>query len=411
MAGASSGLPSDFTDPVAMTEALIRCPSVTPADGGALDLVSSALTGLGFEVERLDFGGGGRPLIGNLYARLGTARPNLCFAGHTDVVPVGDLTRWTHGPFEAATEDGQIYGRGACDMKSAIAAFVAAVARHRQAGAPLPGSISLLITGDEEGPSIDGTRAVVDALSARGEHIDHALVGEPTSKDTVGDTIKIGRRGSLTVRLTVVGVQGHVAYPQDADNPLPVLARLAERLSAHELDRGLPAFDPSNLEIIDFHVGNDTTNLIPAKGRLTFNVRFNPLWTGEKLIGHLKRVVGELLDRPDRTLEWDVHISSEPFLTEGGAFTGVVARAIEAVTGTKPHLSTGGGTSDARFLKTICPVLEAGLVGRTMHQVDERVAVADIEQLTQVYQSLISAYFAKFAQSTGDARGRSNADG
>ncbi|MGI8839404.1 MAG: succinyl-diaminopimelate desuccinylase, partial [Caulobacteraceae bacterium] len=329
-------------DPVALTRALIRRPSVTPADAGAMDIVQGALEGLGFACRRMTFGE-----IENLYARRGAARPNLCFAGHTDVVPAGDVAAWTHPPFEAAARDGMLYGRGAVDMKSAIAAFIAAAAATLAKGEP-DGSISLLITGDEEGVAEHGTKAVVAALAAEGEVIDHCLVGEPTSSAVFGDTIKIGRRGSIGAEIAVEGVQGHVAYPHRAANPVPVLIALLARLQARVLDHGFDGFQPSNLEITTIDVGNPAGNVIPARATARLNIRFNPAHSGEALAAWLAEEARAANLGFTGQVILTTRISGEAFLTEPGPFTAVVAGAVEAVTGARPELSTTGGTSDAR---------------------------------------------------------------
>ncbi len=377
-------------DPVELSRDLIRRNSVTPADGGAMDIVQRALEGLGFACRRMRFGE-----IENLYARLGTNSPNLCFAGHTDVVPVGDAAAWTAGPFEAALRDGVLIGRGAVDMKSAIAAFIAAVGQVLENGPPA-GSLSLLITGDEEGIAVDGTKAVVAALAAQGEVIDHCVVGEPTSSAAMGDMIKIGRRGSINATITVEGKQGHVAYPQRAANPLPVLIRYLAAVQARALDDGYLGFQPSNLEVTTIDVGNPATNVIPGTASARLNIRFNPDHTGDSLAAWLT-------DEGDKAgagfagkVTVATHISGEAFLTEPGDFVAVVSGAVAAVTGVTPELSTTGGTSDARFIRALCPVVEFGLVGTTMHAVDERAPVSEIVALRDVYRRLIGDYFAKF---------------
>jgi len=378
-------------DPVALTQALIACASVTPADEGAMDIVHRALEGLGFTCRRMRFGE-----IENLYARLGTATPNLCFAGHTDVVPVGDAAAWSHGPFEAVIEDGVLFGRGAADMKSAIAAFIGAAARVVARGKPA-GSISLLITGDEEGVAEQGTKAVVAALAAEGEVIDHCIVGEPTSSAVLGDMIKIGRRGSIGAEITVQGKQGHVAYPDRAANPVPVLVALLGRLQARALDEGFEGFQPSNLEITTIDVGNPAGNVIPAAATARLNIRFNPAHTGEALAAWLieeGRLAGEGFSG---SVVVTPRISGEAFLTAPGPFTKLVAGAVEAVSGVKPQLSTTGGTSDARFIRTLCPVVEFGLVGATMHAVDERAPVDEIAALSAIYERVVDDYFAAVA--------------
>jgi succinyl-diaminopimelate desuccinylase len=374
-------------DPVELTRDLIRKPSVTPADEGAMDVLERALAGLGFHCRRMRF-----ETIENLYARLGTAAPNLCFAGHTDVVPTGSTEAWSSGPFEAEVKDGVLYGRGAVDMKGGIAAWVAAVSRLL-AGGELPGSLSFLITGDEEGPALHGTKRVVEALMAEGEVIDACVVGEPSSQQALGDMIKIGRRGSLNSWITVHGKQGHVAYPDRAANPAPVLARLLARLADHRLDDGYQGFQPSNLEITTIDIGNPATNIIPAEAKARLNIRFNPNHTGDGLIAWLNSVAGEAQAASGLRIELEHLCSGDAFLTEPGPFIAGVQDAVEAATGRRPEASTTGGTSDARFIRAMCPVLELGLVGQTMHQIDERAPVAEIEALTEVYRTVIRTYF------------------
>ncbi len=382
-------------DPVDLAQALIRRPSVTPADAGAMDVLQETLEAIGFSCRRLRFG-----QIENLYARRGTAAPNLCFAGHTDVVPVGDADAWTSGPFQAEIKDGLLTGRGAVDMKSAIAAFAAAaaavIAREARTGAA-SGSLSLLITGDEEGVATEGTVKVVQALKAEGEGIDHCLVGEPTSSAVLGDMMKVGRRGSLNAWITVEGKQGHVAYPDRAANPIPVLVRLLDRLQSHVLDDGYPQFQPSNLEVVDLTVGNAASNIIPARAEARLNIRFNPSHTGETLVRWLKEHCKAAERGFDGRISLRAAISGEAFLTEPGRFTQVVAAAVKAVTGQTPELSTSGGTSDARFIRALCPVIEFGLVGATMHKVDEAAPVQEIRDLARIYEHLIDGYFAAFA--------------
>jgi succinyl-diaminopimelate desuccinylase len=378
-------------DPVALTQDLIRRPSVTPADEGAMDIVEKTLAGLGFACRRMKFGE-----IENLYARYGTARPNLCFAGHTDVVPVGDAAAWSQGAFDARIVDGVLIGRGAVDMKSAIAAFAAAAAKAIDAG-QVKGSLSFLITGDEEGVATHGTKMVVEALAAEGEALDHCIVGEPTSAETFGDMVKIGRRGSVNVEIAVTGVQGHVAYPHRAANPVPVLIRLLARLQDHVLDKGYQDFQPSNLEVTKIDVPNTATNVIPGHAWARLNIRFNPAHTGQSLVDWIEgeaRAVGEGFAG---AIAVTPQISGEAFLTETGAFTDLVSDAVKAATNRTPELSTSGGTSDARFIRALCPVVELGLVGKTMHAVDERAPVAEIRMLQAVYESLIEQYFARFA--------------
>jgi succinyl-diaminopimelate desuccinylase len=374
-------------DPVALTRDLIRRPSVTPADEGAMDVLERALTGLGFQCRRMKFED-----IENLYARRGTASPNLCFAGHTDVVPTGSTEAWSSAPFEAEVKDGILYGRGAVDMKGGIAAWVAAVSQILAEG-EVPGSLSFLITGDEEGPALHGTKRVVQALMAEGEVIDACVVGEPSSQHALGDMIKIGRRGSLNTWITVHGKQGHVAYPDRAANPVPVLARLVARLADHRLDDGYEAFQPSNLELTTLDVGNTATNLIPAGARGRLNIRFNPNHTGESLMAWLNAEAGRAQAESGLRIELEHLHSGDAFLTQTGPFVTAVQDAVEASTGRRPEASTTGGTSDARFIRAMCPVLELGLVGQTMHQIDERAPVAEIEALAEVYRAVIGRYF------------------
>jgi len=376
-------------DPVALTRDLIRKPSVTPADEGAMDVLERALTGLGFHCRRMKFEN-----IENLYARLGTASPNLCFAGHTDVVPTGSAEAWSSGPFEAEVRDGILYGRGAVDMKGGIAAWVAAVS-HILAEGDVPGSLSLLITGDEEGPALHGTKRVVETLMAEGEVIDGCIVGEPSSFHLLGDMIKVGRRGSLNSWITVHGKQGHVAYPDRAANPAPVLAKLLAALDRHVLDDGYPEFPPSNLEITTIDIGNPATNVIPAEARARLNIRFNPTHTGDDLIAWLNAMAGEAQAASGLQITLEHLCSGDAFLTEPGPFITGVQDAVEAVIGRRPEASTVGGTSDARFIRAMCPVLELGLVGQTMHQIDERVPVNELEALTGVYRRVIETFFAR----------------
>jgi len=375
-------------DPVQLTRDLIRRPSVTPVDAGAMDMLHALLEGMGFAVRRMPFEG-----IENLYARRGTAGPNLCFAGHTDVVPTGAPEAWSADPFEAELREGVVIGRGAVDMKGGIAAWVAAVSRVL-AACDVPGSLSFLITGDEEGPALHGTKRVVQALQAEGQGIDACIVGEPSSQQRLGDMIKIGRRGSLNTWITVKGRQGHVAYPDRAANPAPVLARLMSELADHRLDDGFTAFQPSNLEITTLDVGNTATNLIPAEARGRLNIRFNPNHTGESLMAWLDERA-KAAEAPGVTVTTEHLWSGDAFLTEPGPFVRAVQNAVEAETGIRPEASTTGGTSDARFIRALCPVLELGLVGQTMHQIDERVPVTELEALTRVYERVIRGFFAQ----------------
>ena len=375
------------TDPVALAQSLIRCPSVTPEDNGALDVVAAALTHLGFDCHRLRFEEPGTAPVDNVYARLGEGEPNLAFAGHTDVVPPGDLEAWRVPPFAGEVRGGELYGRGAVDMKGAIACFIAAAARFLAAHRPA-GSISLLITGDEEGPAINGTRKVLGWLKEQGETLDACLVGEPTNPTQLGEMVKIGRRGSLTGHLTVPGVQGHVAYPERADNPIPKLLAMLQALIGEPLDGGSEHFQPSELVITSVDVGNAAPNVIPAAARATFNVRFSDRYTARTLEAALRR----RLDSVGAGYRLETSGNAEAFLTTPGAFTDLLEALIEQELAVVPELSTTGGTSDARFIKDVCPVVEFGLVGETIHQVNERVAIADLEALTRVYQALIANY-------------------
>ncbi len=375
-------------DAVELTRDLIRRPSVTPADAGAMAIVEQTLAGLGFVCRRMKFGE-----IENLYARYGTARPNLCFAGHTDVVPVGDVSAWSKDAFGAEVVDGVLIGRGAVDMKSAIAAFSAACADAISAGI-VTGSISFLITGDEEGIATHGTKLVVEVLAAEGEVIDHCVVGEPTSAETFGDMVKVGRRGSINADIVVEGVSGHVAYPHRAANPVPVLVKLLAALQDRKLDEGYAEFQPSNLEITMIEAPNTATNVIPGVARARLNIRFNPNHTGQQLADWFELEAWRVAVGFPGKITITPQISGEAFLTERGPFTDLVAAAVADVTGAVPELSTSGGTSDARFIRALCPVIEVGLVGKTMHQVDERAPVEEIRTLQKVYARVIARYFA-----------------
>ena len=388
-------------DPVANLQTLIRCPSVTPAEGGALKALEDMLTPLGFAVERLVASEAGTPDIENLYARLGSTGPHLMFAGHTDVVPVGDEAAWTHPPFGAEIADGVMYGRGAVDMKGGVACFVAAVARHMEKHGPLPGSLSFLITGDEEGPAVNGTVKLLDWAHRNGERWDACLVGEPTNPDHLGDMIKIGRRGSVSGTVTVHGVQGHVAYPHLADNPLRAAIAMAGALMDPPFDAGTDNFQPSNMEVTSIDTGNKATNVIPARVTFSFNIRFNDTWTAESLMAEIRRRLDAAAAlsplRPGRpAATYDIVWAERPshvFLTRDDRLIASLTSAIETATGRTPKLSTTGGTSDARFIKDYCPVVEFGLVGQTMHMVDERVPVADLEALTRIYEAFIARWF------------------
>ncbi len=392
-------------DPIQNLATLIRCPSVTPAEGGALSALAAMLEPLGFTVERMVATEPGMPDIENLYARIGTEGPHLMFAGHTDVVPVGDAAAWTHDPFGAEIANGEMFGRGAVDMKGGIACFVAAVARHIEKHGPPKGSVSFLITGDEEGPAVNGTIKLLQWAAERGERWDACLVGEPTNPDQLGDMIKSGRRGSVSGTVTVQGVQGHAAYPHLADNAVRGIIALTDALMYPPFDAGTESFQPSNLEVTTIDVGNRATNVVPGKATASFNIRFNDTWTAETVMGEIvRRLDAAAADeklRPGRApLSYDITWAERPshvFLTRNNSLIASMSGAVEAITGRAPKLSTTGGTSDARFIKDYCPVLEFGLVGQTMHMVDARVAVADLETLTVIYETFIQRWF-------GDAR-------
>ncbi|MEC9342360.1 MAG: succinyl-diaminopimelate desuccinylase [Pseudomonadota bacterium] len=393
-------------DPVHVLRELVRCPSVTPQEAGALDVLEEFLVPLGFAVERPVFSAEGTPDVENLYARLGDGSPHVMFAGHTDVVPPGDADDWTHPPFGAEIvkepSGDMMYGRGAVDMKGGIACFVSAVARMIEAGGRPNGSISLLITGDEEGPSVNGTDKLLQWAAARGESWDAAIVGEPTNPEAIGDAIKNGRRGSMSGRITVRGVQGHSAYPHLADNPVHGLMDLIDQLLHPALDEGSDHFQPSDCQVTSVDVGNRAVNVIPALAAASFNVRFNDLWNGETLKAEIMRRLNEGASagrfRTNREhpiafdVEWIGRVSPV-FLTRDEMLVGTLSDAIEAVTGTRPELSTNGGTSDARFIKDYCPVVDFGLVGKTMHQVDEHVALDDLETLTAIYRLFLERWF------------------
>ncbi|WP_029351325.1 succinyl-diaminopimelate desuccinylase [Bosea sp. 117] len=392
-----SALPA--ADPVAIARALIRCPSVTPEEAGALDYLAGLLGDHGFAVHRVRLTAPDTPDVENLYARFGTKGPNLCFAGHTDVVPPGDEVHWRFPPFEAAIHGGMLYGRGAVDMKGGVAASVAAALDYiaAQDGA-IPGSISFLITGDEEGPAINGTEKLLRWMADRDERIDHCVLGEPSSRAALGDMVKIGRRGSLSGTITVHGRQGHVGYPHLAENPVPGMVRLLAGLSAEPLDRGSEHFQASNLEVVSVDVGNPAFNVIPAEARARFNVRFNDLWMPGTLRAEIER---RLTAAAGNEVRWSVDFverSSDSFLTAPGEFVDLVVAAIEAATGRRPELSTTGGTSDARFIKDYCPVIEFGAVGTSMHAVDEATPVDELAALARAYHGIIARYFETFGR-------------
>ena len=380
-------------DPIALTADLIRCPSVTPTEGGALQLLDALLSDAGFETWRVDRAG-----VPNLYARWGArgAAKSFGFNGHTDVVPVGDESAWTVDPFGAEIRDGIMYGRGATDMKSGVAAFVAAAVDFVRDTPPhilSDGAIILAITGDEEGPGVDGTVALLDWMQANGEAMTACLVGEPTCPDVMGEMMKVGRRGSLTSHFTVTGKQGHSAYPHRANNPLPAMARLMDRLASHEMDQGSDHFDPSTLAVVTIDTGNPATNVIPAVCKASANVRFNDLHTSVSVIAWMRREADAVAAEFGVQIDMATRVSGESFLTPPGALSDLVSSAVAAETGITPELSTTGGTSDARFVKDYCPVVEFGLVGKTMHHVDECVPVEQITQLKAIYARVLRDYF------------------
>ena len=383
-----------MTDALSIARELLRCPSVTPADAGALSVLERILKQAGFETHRVTFGEPGTADIDNLYARLGSSAPHITFAGHTDVVPPGDETAWSHGAFSGEVKDGILYGRGAVDMKGGIACSVAAVLDFLAANGPPKGSISFLITGDEEDISVNGTIKLLQWAAARGEKFDHCVLGEPSNVEELGDCIKIGRRGSQSGTLYVDGVQGHVAYPQRASNPVPDIARLIVALTDEPLDHGSAQFQASNLEFTSVDVGNKAANVIPAQARAKFNIRFNDHHTQESLRALVDaRLAKAAGNRIKARIVWEPS-NSNVFVTKPGPFTDLAVAAIEEITGRRPELSTSGGTSDARFIASYCPVIEFGLVGQTMHQIDERTPVSDLEKLTRVYRGILNRYFA-----------------
>ena len=380
----------DKINPIELSQRLIRCPSVTPDEGGALDELQNVLEELGFRCQRLLFSESGTPDVDNLYARLGDRGPNFCFAGHSDVVPPGDRDEWGEDPFSGVVIDGKLFGRGSADMKSAIASFISAVQRYKSnVGEEIPGSISLLITGDEEGPAINGTIKVLDWMSKNNELIDACIVGEPTNPDHLGQMIKIGRRGSFTGWLTVTGVQGHTAYPHLAENPLSKLVKMLEPLAEEQLDQGTEYFPPTTVAISSIDTGNSATNVIPQKVTASFNIRFYDSRTAEDLEeglrGHFDSVGG--------SYQLETACSSNAFITEPGALSEDLISAIKDVVGSSPEMSTTGGTSDARFIRKYCPVVEFGIVGKTMHKINEHVEIKDVELLTDIYTELLDRFF------------------
>lgn len=383
-----------MTDALSIARDLLRCPSVTPADAGALGVLEKLLGDAGFDVHRVTFSEPGAADIDNLYARIGMGAPHITFAGHTDVVPPGDEAAWTHGAFAGDVKDGMLYGRGAVDMKGGIACSVAAVLDYLAANGGKPkGSISFLITGDEEDIAVNGTIKLLQWAAERGEKFDHCVLGEPSNVNEIGDTIKAGRRGSQSGTIIVDGVQGHVAYPHRASNPVPDIAAIIAAVSGDPLDNGTAHFQPSNLEFTSVDVGNPAWNVIPAQARARFNIRYNDRHTRESLRALIEeRVTKASGNRIKAHVVWEPS-NSDAFLTQPGPFTDLVSAAIEDVTGRKPELNTGGGTSDARFITHYCPVLEFGLVGQTMHQIDERTSVSDLEKLTRIYRGVLERYF------------------
>lgn len=382
---------------VALAQGLIRCPSVTPLDAGALDVLVQALKAARFTCERLTFTEEGTPPVDNLYARVGEGPPHLCFAGHTDVVPPSDAKLWSHPPFAAEIADGRLYGRGAADMKGAIACFAAAAVDYAKArGRELDGSISLLITGDEEGPAVNGTSKVLTWMKEKDERPDHCLVGEPTNAARLGEAIKIGRRGSLNGRLKVSGVQGHVAYPHLANNPVKGLLQILSRFYDAPLDYGSAHFSPSNLEVTSIDVGNEVVNVIPASAEARLNIRYNDRHSPSSLETFLREQATLALSGADLSFSLEFEPPSHTFLTEPGPLDALLSEAVHEITGLTPSLSTGGGTSDARFIKDFCPVIEFGLLTATIHKVDEHAAIADLEQLTAIYRRFIELYFETF---------------
>lgn len=380
-------------NPVELARAMIRRPSVTPRDEGALDVLEAALEGLGFVCTRMVFAEEGGEPVDNLHARWGSAAPVFAYAGHTDVVPPGPLPDWSRPPFDARIEDGVLWGRGAADMKGGIAAFVAGAERAIAKG--VKGSIALIITGDEEGPAINGTKRLLGWMAEKGERVDHCLVGEPSSNERLGDMIKVGRRGSMNCTLAVIGRQGHVAYPQRADNPIPPFLKMLLALTETPLDAGYEKFQPSSLQVTDVHVGNSAANVIPARATAKFNIRFNPNWTAESLEAEIRRRIGAAA--PGARAELTAVCSGDAFLTTDAPFLSLIEDAIRDKTGLTPERSTTGGTSDARFIKNVAPVCEFGLVGQSIHKIDEHVAVEDIEALADIYALILERYFRRFA--------------
>ena len=381
-------------DPLNLSQALIKCPSVTPDSGEALDVLQDILSEMGFRCEQVNFSAADTPDVNNLYAKFGHSSPNFCFAGHTDVVPVGDLEAWTVDPFGAEIKKGMLCGRGASDMKTAIACFVAAVSRFIDTrDNKFKGSISLLITGDEEGPAINGTKKLLEWITEKGDVLDACLVGEPTNPNELGDMIKIGRRGSLNGYLTISGTQGHTAYPHLADNPIHLIVKMLETITSKELDQGTDHFQASTIQVSTIDVENPATNVIPAKARATFNVRFNDLHKATDIERWLREQFDMVTNQTDSSYDLITKVSGEAFLSPPGQLSAVLSGAVTEVIGRTPVLSTSGGTSDARFIKDYCPVAEFGMVGATMHKIDESVKLVDLEALTAIYTTTLKNYF------------------
>ena len=385
----SGALDPRALDPLALSQALIRCESVTPIEGGAQGVLAHVLEPLGFVCHSLTFSDSDTPDVTNLYARLGTKGPHFCFAGHTDVVPAGDLGTWTADPFAGEVKDGLLYGRGAADMKGAIACFAAAVSRFLAKTKQFDGSISFLITGDEEGPAVNGTVKMLEWAKARGETFDACLVGEPTNPTALGDMMKVGRRGSLNAHLIVKGVGGHTAYPHLADNPCHRLVEMLAAITREPLDAGTAHFQPSTLQVSSIDVGNPATNVIPTKAEARFNIRFTDAFDGKGV----ERWLRERFDRVGGSYDLKIQVSGESFLTPPGRLSDIISSAVARITGRTPELSTSGGTSDARFIKNYCPVVEFGLVGATMHKADERMPVADLAALADIYEAILDDFF------------------
>lgn len=381
-------------DPIELSKELLSCPSITPNDHGALDVVQKALDGLGFKCQRMIFEEEGYAAVDNLYARFGDQSPNFCFAGHTDVVPTGPLDDWKTDPFKPEIIDGVLYGRGVVDMKCAIACFISAVSQYLDENGKPKGSFSFLITGDEEGIAVNGTKKVLEKLKSQNEKLDACLVGEPTSVNNVGDVIKIGRRGSVTFELIVMGKQGHVAYPDLADNPIRRLNSILHALSSHSLDEGNEYFQKSNLEIVNIEVGNTADNVIPARAKAVFNIRFNDKHKSSTLIKWIESICDSMCETGDATYDLKHRITGESFITKPGKLSDMAKNACKVVAGINADLNTAGGTSDARFIKDLCPVIELGLRNATAHKIDENAPVEDIRKLTDIYLHVLKEYFA-----------------